>query len=82
MGGDQGGIFSAGLRVAGWAGGARAVDRGARAVCEPAVDLAEAGLTGATWQEGCCGRERIGSRGGCLVVAAVGGCGWGSGVGP
>lgn len=80
--GGQGGIFSAGLRVAGWVGGARAADRGARAACEPVADPVEAGLTGATWQEGCCGRERIGSRGGRLVVAAVGGGGWGSAVGP
>lgn len=43
----------------------RAADRGARAVCGPAVDLAEAGLLVATWQEGCCGRERPGSRGDC-----------------
>lgn len=82
MGGGQGGIFSAALRVAGWAGDATAVDRGARAVSELAADLVEAGLKGATWQEGCCARGRTGSRGGRLVVAAVGGCGWESGVGP
>lgn len=82
FGGGQGGIFSVGLRVAGWAGGARAVGRGALVVCEPAADPVEAGSTGATWQEGCCGWERSGSRGGCSLLAAVGGCGWACGAGP